>query len=167
MKNRADILFHLASHWHSCWLHVSDLAALHAERERKVSLYTNYTSSMKIQMEATKTGQSKRILASKFVQTNVANAFYKAHIGFSKLCNIYQTAEEYNHIIFPRWNCVTVSCLPPLNGVLQRFKCLWPTSEEILHTVQSIHCCSWMQTTKLFVINKPSNTILISSFIWS
>lgn len=61
---------------------------------------------------------------------------------------------------------LTVSCLPPLNGILQRFKCLWPTSEEILHTVQSIHCCTWKQIIKLFVINKPSNTILSSLFIW-
>lgn len=53
-----------------------------------------------------------------------------------KIYSLKKTSRSIN------WN---VSRLPPLDGILQWFKRLWSTSEEILHTVQSIHCRAWMQ----------------------
>lgn len=52
------------------------------------------------------------------------------------------STEKNNSI---KWN---VSGLPPLYGILQRYKGLWSTPEEVLHTVQSIHCSSCMQILK-------------------
>lgn len=40
---RADILFHLASHWHSSWLYVSDLAAFHTDSKNKTIWRINST----------------------------------------------------------------------------------------------------------------------------
>lgn len=59
-----------------------------------------------------------------------------------------KTVQFPNTLSSINWNA---SRLPPLNGILQRFKRLWSTSEEVLHTVQSIHCCAWMQILEIVI----------------
>lgn len=57
-----------------------------------------------------------------------------------------ETLQFANILRSINWN---VSRLPPLNGILQRFKRLWSTSEEVLHAVQSIHRRAWVQISDI------------------